>query len=112
MEGADGDIIHAEGVQFGFTLSAASAQGSGGRDLIPKSWVGLRGLDDPFDLVTQMAEVVWINAQAEYFIDRGKEVRKRADRTQRRRVGGTDQPPCRRQDQCIFDRCQRHTALM
>jgi hypothetical protein len=26
MEGADGDIIHAEGVRFGFALSALQAQ--------------------------------------------------------------------------------------
>jgi hypothetical protein len=36
MEGADGDIIHAEGVRFGFALSAPQAQDWGGRDLIVK----------------------------------------------------------------------------
>ena len=69
-------------------------------------------LGGAFDLATQIAEVVWINAQREDFIDHGKEVRERADCAQSRSVSGTNQPPCRRQDQGIFNRCQWHPALM
>jgi hypothetical protein len=35
------------------------------------------GLGGPLDLVTQIAEVVWIYGQVEEFVDHGKEVRQK-----------------------------------
>ena len=114
MEGANGDIIHAEGGSVGFhIIRAGGAQKCGGSDLTwEESGRGLTGLDGPLDLLAEIAEVVWINGQSEDFIDHGEEVRQRANRAQRRGVSGTNQPPCGRQDQGIFDSRQRHTALM
>ena len=73
---ATGDIIHAEGVRVWFhIIRAAGAQDWRWRRSDREVWSSLSGLDGPFDLMTEITEVVWIDAQAEHFIDHGKKVR-------------------------------------
>ena len=97
------DIIHAEGVLgWFFIIRAGGAHASAGSDGIVIGWVSLRSLVGAFDLLTQIAEIVWINPQAEDFADHGKEVRQGANRAQWCSVSGTDQSACRCQDQGIF----------
>jgi hypothetical protein len=107
------DIIHAEGVLgWFFIIRAGGAHASAGSVLIALGSVGLRSLVGAFDLLTQIAEIVWINPQAEDFADHGKEVRQGANRAQWYSVSGTDQSPRRGQDEGVFDGDQRHTALL
>lgn len=111
IERAGGDIIHAERVRGVFRSSAPEARRNNvGWGLIVRG--SLAGLDGPFNLMTEIAEVFGIDAKAQDFIDHWKKVRQRANRAQWRGVSGTDESPCHRQDQGIFDRHQRHTALM
>jgi hypothetical protein len=96
-----------------YIIRAGGAQECGGRDLTwEESGRGLSGSDGPLDFLAEVTEVVWIKVKAQDFIDHGKEVRQRANRTQGRSVGGANQSSCGRQDEGIFDNRQRHTALM
>ena len=58
-----GSIIHAEGVQVGVPSSAPKAHG------------GLLIVGDPFEFAAYVLEVFRADAQAEHFLDHGKEVR-------------------------------------
>jgi len=59
-EGRTGDIIHAGGVRFGFSLSAPGR--ASGWVVAKESAGGLPGSGDTFELVAEILEVVWTDA--------------------------------------------------
>ena len=73
---------------------------------------GLPCWGEAFDLVAQMLEIAWTDAQTEHFLNHREEVCQGADRAERRGTGGPYHPARRRQDQGVFDRHQGHAAFM
>jgi len=59
-----------------------------------------------------MAEVFRANLETQDLFDDRREVRQRADRTQRWSIGGARQTPRGGQSQRVLDSFQRHAALV
>jgi hypothetical protein len=85
-------IIHAEGVRGWYSI--IRAKGAHG---------GLPIAGDSFELAAYVLEVIRAYTQADHFLDHGKEISQRANRAQRRGIGGAHQSSRCRQHECVFD---------
>ena len=72
----------------------------------------LRGRCDLCDAAAEMAEVLGTDLETQDLFHDGREVRQRADDAERRRIGGARQAPRGGQGQRVFDRLERHAALV
>src|SRR5258708_26962190 len=86
MEGVEraSSIIHAAGVRFGFHHRRQRRA----RELVANGWAALPRLGGPFELATEVLEIIRADAQAEHFLDHWQEVSQRTDRAQWCCIGG------------------------
>ena len=74
--------------------------------------MGLSCRGGMLEFVAEVLKVFLADLQLQYFFDHRREVRQRADRSQRRSAGGPYEPPRRSQHEGVLNRFQRHAALV
>jgi hypothetical protein len=62
--------------------------------------------------MTEVLKVFLADLQLQYFFNHWREVRQRADRSQRRGPDGPYEPPCRSQYESVLNRFDRHAAFL
>jgi hypothetical protein len=63
------------------------------------------------EFLSDVVEVVWVDAALHQFLDQRDEVVEGADRVERRGVGGTEGPASDGEDEGVFDHGQRDVAV-
>ena len=122
----EAEIIHAVGVCFDVrerAINIIHAQACGVLSYHPRrrrvgvwDFVSLAEsaarLDEASDPVAQILEVLWFDAQFQYFFYDCREVGQGTNRAQRRRSGSTKDAARRGENECVFDRSQGHAAIL